>query len=137
VKLRAPFSTVEWRSPDAALPSQVVQLADDVVGTVERAVHSPVTIEGERGEVTPEAVVLPAFDAVQEYVRAAIQDGLGATPVRNYLDRMGFDGGAYEPLTQAVDCGAELTPQAARRIRLEQADRLEKDVRRAGSLVAD
>ena len=36
VKLRAEFGTVEWRSPDAALPSQIVRLADDVVGIVER-----------------------------------------------------------------------------------------------------
>ena len=137
VKFREMFSTVEWRSPDTALPSQVLQLADDVTGVVERAVAAPVRVEGRRGEVTQESVVLPEFDAVQDYVEAAIRDGLSAEPVRRYLSRMGFDVSAYNPLTAEVDRGPQLEPADARQIRLAYADRLETDVRQRRSVVAD
>jgi len=74
---REEFGTVEWRSPDAALPSQVVRLADDLAGVVERMGDAEVRIEGDSGRVGEDALVLPEFDAVIEYVNAAIRGRAG------------------------------------------------------------
>ena len=137
VKFRAEFSTVEWRSPDTALPSQVLQLADDVVGAVERAVADGPRIEGAAGHLMDDAMVLPEFDAVEEYVEAAIRDGLDSEELRAYLDRMGFDVDAYEPLSAELDGIGECSVTDARDLRLEYAERLRADVREARSIHAD
>jgi len=137
VQLRERFSTVEWRSPDAALPSQILRLADELATLVGRVTEVPVRIEGETGAITAEEIVLPEFDAVEEYVDAAIGDGLASEDVREYLGRMGFDIDAYEPLTHEMDAPAEITESEARDRRLSYADRLEADVRRVRSLTAD
>ena len=130
VQLREEFGTVEWRSPDAALPSQVVDLADSVAGVVERVPDSEVRIEGTTGRVTDEAVVLPEFDAVVGYVDAAIRRGLDSTAVREYLDRMGFDVDAYEPTTAELAGQGTVDESRAREIRLDAAERLRRDVLR-------
>jgi len=137
VKLRAEFSTVEWRSPDTALPSQVLRLADDIVDIVERAVETPPRIEGDGGHLTDESVVLPEFDTVEEYVEAAIRDGLGSDAVRAYLDRMGFDVSAYDPISAELEPRGELSDAEAREIRLEYAARLEADIGNARRIHAD
>nr|WP_049890018.1 glutamate-cysteine ligase family protein [Natronorubrum bangense] len=137
VKLRERFSTVEWRSPDTALPSQIVRLADEIVGVIEHLDDVEVRIEGETGRITDEAVVLPEFDTVQEYVEAGIRDGLSSAAVRSYLERMGFDVEAYEPLSHEIDTGEELTATEARQLRLEYAERLEQDLSQARSMTAD
>jgi gamma-glutamyl:cysteine ligase YbdK (ATP-grasp superfamily) len=137
VKLREEFSTVEWRSPDTALPSQVLRLADQISDFVERIGRTDVRIEGDSGRVTDEAVVLPEFDAVRQYVRAGIREGLSAPAVRSYLGRMGFDVSAFEPLTHEFDPRAELSPERARELRLAYADRLRKDVETATPISAD
>jgi gamma-glutamyl:cysteine ligase YbdK (ATP-grasp superfamily) len=137
VQLRETFGTVEWRSPDTALPSQVLQLADDLVGVVSDLDGAEVRIEGERGRRTDSELLLPEFDALIEYVNDAIRDGLDSMPVRAYLDRMGFDLGAYEPTTAAFEGRDVVAPEEARRLRLEHADRLEADVRQQTSLAAD
>ncbi|NGM68823.1 glutamate--cysteine ligase [Natronolimnobius sp. AArcel1] len=128
VQLRNEFSTVEWRSPDTALPSHVVQLAGDLADTVERLLDTEVRIEGDNGRITDDEFVLPEFEAVQEYVDAAIRDGLSSDAVRAYLERMGFDVTAYEPLTDDFD-DKVVTPSKARQCRLDYAARLEGDVR--------
>ena len=137
VQLRESFGTVEWRSPDTALPSQVIQLADDLADIVADIDDAEVRIEGERGRRTDNEIVLPEFDAVIEYVNAAIRDGLGADPVRAYLGRMGFDPSEYDPLTTEFEQQNVVSPAKARNLRLEYADRLEADVRPRTSLKAD
>ncbi len=137
VKLRAAFSTVEWRSPDTALPSQILRLADDIVGVVERALETSPRIEGDGGHLTDESVVLPAFDTVEEHVEAAIRDGLGSDAVCAYLDRMGFDVEAYDPISAELQPRGELSDAEARDLRLEYADRLEADIRNARQVHAD
>ena len=137
VKLRAAFSTVEWRSPDTALPSQVVRLADDLVEVVDRGVTTEVQIEGERGRVTDDAVVLPSFDAIEERVEAAVRDGLESEEVRSYLDRMGFDVDAYDPLSAELRGDGSLSAAEARETRLDYADRLKRDVRRRQPVSGD
>jgi hypothetical protein len=132
VQLRERFSTVEWRSPDNALPSQVLRLADDVAGFVERLDGAELRIDGEMGSVSDDMVVAPEFDAVLEYVDAAIEEGLESEAVRSYLDRMGFDVDAYAPTTHEIDGREAITPEEAREIRLTHAERLERDVRSGG-----
>ena len=136
VKLRAAFSTVEWRSPDAALPSQVLGLADQVGALLDRLDDAEVRIEGETGAVTDEAVVLPEFETVRRHVDRAIRTGLSSSALRSYLTRMGFDVSAFDPLTAEFDAGT-LTPADARDRRLRHADRLEQEVRTATPISAD
>jgi len=137
VQLREAFSTVEWRSPDTALPSQVVRLADRLVDAVDRLREADVRIEGDTGRVTDEEIVLPTFDAVIEYVNAAIRDGLASDAVRSYLERMGFDVGAYEPIAHELAGRGPVDREDARRLRLEYAERLEDDVRQAPTVTGD
>ena len=128
VQLRASFGTIEWRSPDTTLPSQLLQLTEQVVAVVERLEDTQVRIEGDMGGVTEESIVLPEFDGLLEYVNAAIQDGVASDKVQSYLNRMGFDVGAYEPVSQAIDGREPVTPEEACQLRLEYAAHLEQDV---------
>jgi hypothetical protein len=122
VQLRAAFGTVEWRSPDTALPSQVVAVADRVAAVADLK-DTDVRIEGRTGRVTDDTVVLPEFDAVIEYVEAAIREG--------------FDVDAYDPLCGELDGRGRIDPDEARQLRLDYATRLERDVRRRRSMNAD
>jgi hypothetical protein len=137
VQLRETFGTVEWRSPDAALPSQVVGLADEVASVVGHLGDTEVRIEGETGRVTADEIVLPEFDAVLGYVEDAIETGLVSDELRSYLDRMGFDVAAADPLAPRIDRGETISDAEAHEIRLEGAARLERDVRRARSIRSD
>lgn len=128
VQLRETFGTVEWRSPDTTLPSQILRLADQIVAVVAQLEDARVRIEGDRGRVTDEAIVLPEFDALLEYVDAAILEGVASDAVWSYLDRMGFDVGTYEPVSREIDGREPVTPDEARQLRLEYATRLEQDV---------
>lgn len=134
VKLREVFGTVEWRSPDTALPSEVVRLADDLATITARVRDADVRIGGATGQVTAESVELPSFDAVTEYVDAAIEYGLTSDVLRSYLDQMGFDVDAYDPTTHELDGRESISRQPAREVRLEYAERLEEDVQRAQSM---
>jgi gamma-glutamyl:cysteine ligase YbdK (ATP-grasp superfamily) len=137
VQLRAEFGTVEWRSPDTALPSQIVRLADSVADVVDAVGDTEVRIEGHAGEASAEAVVLPEFETVLDHVDDAIRRGLDSDSLRSYLGRMGFDVDAFEPITCDIDGRDPIDSADARRLRLEYADRLDRDVRRARSISAD
>jgi gamma-glutamyl:cysteine ligase YbdK (ATP-grasp superfamily) len=137
VQLRERFGTVEWRSPDAALPSQVVRLADSLAEVVDTVVDTGVRIEGHAGEVSTDSVVLPAFETVLEHVDDAIRRGLESDAVRSYLDRMGFEVGAFDPITRDIGGRAPIGPEAARQLRLDYAERLERDIHHARSVNAD
>lgn len=137
VQLRSTFGTVEWRSPDTALPSQVVGLADTIADTVAHLDDTTVQIEGKTGGWTEDTIVLPEFDAVLEYVNEAIRDGLNSDAVCSYLDRIGFDILAYEPTTHELDSSGTLSDADARKLRLEHARRLEQDIQRTQSVASD
>ncbi len=137
VKFREPFSTVEWRSPDTALPSQVIRLASDIVGVVERLREAEVKIEGDAGHLREDEIVIPRFDALEERVDAAIRDGLSSDTVRMYLDRMGFDVGAYDPITHDIGDNEALSTTDVRELRLDYAARLETDLEEARAIRAD
>jgi hypothetical protein len=128
VQFRETFGTIEWRSPDTALPSQVLQLTDQLVAIVAQLEDAQVRIEGDMGGVTEEAIVLPEFTVVLEYVTAAIQEGVASDAVRSYLDRMGFDVESYEPVSHEIDEREPVSPEEARQLRLEYATCLEQDV---------
>ena len=128
VQFREEFGTVEWRSPDAALPSDIIRLADTIADTVAHLEDATVRVDGTTGRRTADAVVLPEFDAVSGYVNDAIRDGLRSDAVRSYLERMGFDTAAYDPVSHDIDRPGTLSRADARELRLEYARRLEDDV---------
>ena len=134
VQLRGEFSTVEWRSPDTALPSQVLRLAGTLADVLERTATGTVRIEGEEGRLTDDGLVLPEFAAVIDHVDTAIEEGLDAASLRSYLDRMGFEVDAYDPITVEIGAGEAVTADTARDVRLRYAEALERDVRRHGGL---
>ncbi len=136
VQFRHQFSTVEWRSLDTSLPSHILQLADDIVSIVDTAVSNGVRIEGTTGQVTDDAVILPQFETIEHYVDSAINEGLSQA-VQSYLERMGFDISAYDPLTVKLAAEAPITPEKARTLRLEYAERLEADIEAERAIIAE
>lgn len=137
VQIRDAFDTVEWRSPDTALPSQVVRLADELTDLMARLDGVDVRIDGDEGRITDDEIVLPEFDAVVGYVDAAIEEGLSSPAVRSYLDRMGFDVAAYDPVSAEIDGSEAVSREEARELRLDHAKRLRRDVRQAQSIRGD
>jgi hypothetical protein len=91
-------------------------------------------IEGGAGGITGDEVVLPEFDAVIGYVNAAIREGVGSEAVRSYLDRMGFDVESFSPVAHEFDDPGSVSRERAREIRLEHAERLQRDVRQRSSV---
>ncbi|RQG94580.1 glutamate-cysteine ligase family protein [Natrarchaeobius chitinivorans] len=132
IRLREAFPTVEWRSPDAALPSQVLRLAEEVRTVVMQADERGTTVlesdSHDRGGAGGE-VPLPAFDTVETITDAAIRDGLESANVRNYLQTMGFTPSAYDPLSDRLP-DSRLSKHRAKTLRLEAATRLEADLER-------
>ena len=137
VQLRETFGTVEWRSPDATLPGEAIRLADTIADLVGRIHGTDVRIGGSTGRVGEAEIVLPEFEALRDYVDTAIDEGLGDSRLRAYLDRMGFDVGAYEPIARNLVGRGPVTPAEARSLRLDYADRLSAAVDRPPSLEAD
>jgi len=137
VQFRERFGTVEWRSPDTALPSQILALADHVTGTIEHLADAEVRIEGDTGRITDSQIVLPEFDTVLDHVNAAIRDGLESDSLWAYLHRMGFDVAAFDPFVHSEGSRGKITRETARELRLEYAERLKGDVRTARPVNAD
>ncbi|WP_178915327.1 glutamate-cysteine ligase family protein [Natronomonas gomsonensis] len=128
VRLRECQPTVEWRAPDATLPSQVVQLATDVENLIShtRTAH----VEYGTTEVGADRIRLPEFETLRELSYQAIESGLESLDVRSYLRDLGFDLSAYEPLSPRLDGPQRLSDAEARTRRLQQADRLQADIQR-------
>jgi hypothetical protein len=126
VRLRECQPTVEWRAPDATLPSQIVQLATDV----ERLVSHTRTASVEYGppNVEPDQIQLPEFDTLRDLSWQAIGSGLESPRVRSYLRKMGLNPAAYEPRSSSPHGPRHLSESAARTRRLQQAGRLRTDV---------
>jgi len=127
VKMREAFGTVEWRSPDTTLPSEVLRLADTMVSLMDRVRSTPVRVGDGPSDFNDAETVLPSFDTVATHVDLAIRDGLASDRVCSYLDRLGFDVDAYTPAVSTVDSTPISKPEA-RRLRLEYAERLRADV---------
>lgn len=71
VRLRKAMPTVEWRSPDVALPSQLFDLAETVVSIVERAATHGAVVDGDE----------PASTGTTAFVHD--EDAIDATPGRS------------------------------------------------------
>lgn len=128
VRLRDSMPTVEWRSPDASLPSQVLRLAEEMDTVMEQLHHTNVRIEGTTGEVTDDAITLPEFNTLTDYAEDAMFKGLESPDVATYLERMGFDVQGYAPITRQMDHRESVDPDEARKLRLEYGELLESDV---------
>lgn len=126
VRLRESQPTVEWRAPDAALPSQIVRVATDV-GRLIAQVETKSIEYGPPG-VRDERIRLPNSTELQRLSRSAIDSGLESAEVRDYLRRMGFDLSAYRPLSAELRDSPTISESEARTLRLEQARRLRTDV---------
>jgi carboxylate-amine ligase len=137
VQLRETFGTVEWRSPDTALPSEVLRLADTVAGVVGSLRDATVERGGDRGRVTADRVVLPDFETVVGHVDSAVRDGIADRSLRSYLERMGFDVAAYTPASHELGDPDGVSVEQARRLRLDHAARLARDVDRRRPVSGD
>ena len=126
VRLRECQPTVEWRAPDATLPSQVVQLATDVERLV--SYTQSASIEYGATEVREDSIRLPEFETLRNLSWEAIRSGLESPQVRSYLRDMGFNPSAYDPISPTIRGPPELSESTARTLRLQQAGRLRADV---------
>jgi hypothetical protein len=127
VKLRDTFGTVEWRSPDTTLPSEVLRLADTMASLMDRVRNTTVRIGEGPGGINDTEMILPSFDTVATHIDLAIKDGLTSERVCSYLKRMGVDVNAYTPVVDTFDTEPISKPET-RRLRLEHAERLRTDV---------
>lgn len=126
VRLRESQPTVEWRAPDAALPSQIVRIATNIGQIVSQAETK--SIEYGSPSVQSDRIQLPEFSELRTLSRKAIDSGLQNEDVRTYLQEMGFDLSAYQPLSPKIRGSKTLSESEARTMRLEQARRLRADV---------
>lgn len=78
--------------------------------------------------MTATTVTVPEFDRLRQYVRTAIDSGLGAPTVEQYLERMGFNPGDYRPISQDFEHLSSISRSDAKRLRLRYADQLEWEV---------
>ncbi|NGM70068.1 glutamate--cysteine ligase [Natronolimnobius sp. AArcel1] len=129
VRLRKEVPTVEWRSPDTALPSQIFPLVESIGSLVSHADAHGTAIDGEptSDARSDEPLALPAFDTVESTVDAAIQHGLEDSSVQQYLRQLGFDPSSYTPLADQLP-DKHLSDREAAALRLEAADALESEL---------
>jgi len=113
--------------PDAALPSQVIDLAVDVGNLVSQAGTKPLDY-GSPG-LRRDRIGAPEFPRLLELSEEAIPDGLESGDVERYLRKMGFDPSEYHPVAPRLDGPSTLGEPAARELRLEQAARLRDDLK--------
>lgn len=111
VRLRYREPTVEWRAPDRGLPSQVLRLAADVRALVECLETGSLEV-GSPG-VDAYTVRAPRFLTLRTLSDHAMAEGLAAEPVRRYLQRLGFEPSAYQPVAQQLYGPTELSPERA------------------------
>ena len=128
VRVRRRFSTVEWRAPDTALPSQIVRLAMDMSRLIEQTASKSVEI-GEPG-IDTYRIQIPAFGDLRRITATAMEHGLNSPIVWDYLETMSINPRDYHPISDEIDhhSYSSISVAEARRIRLEYADRLERDV---------
>lgn len=128
VRLREVTPTIEWRAPDTALPSQIIQLMTDVATLLRQTEDKEVIIGGNDPGIGVNAITVPRFADLRKLSASAITDGLQSDTVRAYLTALGFDLSRYRPITEEIDVGATITAEDACELRLQYADQLEADV---------
>jgi hypothetical protein len=126
VRLRYGSPTVEWRTPDTALPSQILRLVGDVERLVRRTEELPLDVGDEPG-ANDEGITIPAFRGLETITRQAIFDGI-TDDVAAYLRSMGIEPDPYEPIAAELAGPDRVDVDEARELRLRYADRLREDV---------
>lgn len=126
VRLRLGSPTVEWRTPDTALPSQILRLVEDVERLVRRTEDSPVGIGDDPG-ASDDGITIPAFSELGTLTREAIFDGPTAD-VKAYLRSMGIEPEPYEPIAAEIAGPDRIDEEDARELRLRYAEQLREDV---------
>ena len=126
IRLRSETPTVEWRSPDTSLPSQVVTLLEDLAPLMAKTDDLPVEV-GDPG-VSNDAIAVPPYADLQQLSSAAIERGLASPSVWKYLERYAIDTTRYHPLAGQFYAADTISEERARRVRLEAARLLERDV---------
>lgn len=125
VRLRGCSPTVEWRAPDTALPSQILQLVSDVSWLLRQTDDKPVEI-GDPG-IFSDHIGIPSFDDLRQLEADAITHGVRSASVREYLEWMLFDLTQYQPLSDQLPTWQRISERSARRFRLAAAERLRND----------
>lgn len=125
VRLRAQTPTVEWRAPDIALPSQILQLVNDISILLALTDEKPVSI-GTPG-IRPAEIGIPPFTELRAITTTAMHEGLSRR-VCEYLATMRFDLSQYKPIAKEIADAYRIPPADAYSIRLEYADQLRRDV---------
>lgn len=132
VRLRDDIDTVEWRAPDATLPSHVLRLVEDVTWLLETATDEGLLLDSSSPGVGTARIEVPGFDRVRTVTFDAMAHGLDSPAVRRYLSQLGFELSVYQPLGSRFDDGRWVTNERARERRRECANLLEQDLERLG-----
>lgn len=119
VKLREDYPTVEWRSPDTTLLTEVIKLVKAVKPVVQQKKHSE----------------LPDFKNVKECSQEAIEKGLESDKVREYIEEMGIDPSVFNPVSSRLELPEKVDRKKARRIRLQVAEELTQDLEEAKEMI--
>jgi hypothetical protein len=128
--LREEMSTVEWRSPDAALPSQILRLSREVNAMMERVPNSVVRTDADAVVVERDTLTIPAFEVVCDHAEGAIDEGIDSETVSGYLRQLGFDVQGYDPITREIGGAGTVSPREACDLRERYGRRLREDVKR-------
>ena len=119
VKLRGDYPTVEWRSPDTTLLTEVIKLVKAVKPVVQQKKHSE----------------LPDFKNVKECSQEAIEKGLESDKVREYIEEMGVDPSVFNPVSRRLDLPEKVDRKKAREVRLQVAEELTQDLEEAKEMI--
>ncbi|MEM4780570.1 MAG: glutamate-cysteine ligase family protein [Halalkalicoccus sp.] len=129
VRLRLGSPTVEWRAPDAALPSQLLSLLSDVSGVVDSLADRSLEIANPGSDslgIGEKTVAIPAFEELRDLTRAAIVEGR-TDAVEAYLASFGIDSSRYAPIAEELAGDERVDHERARELRLAYAERLRAD----------
>ncbi len=126
VRLREKFGTVEWRSPDSALPGRIIELLEKIRHLVEKTGDS--RLETGKPGIEPGRIVVPEFTELDRLSRNAIYDGQENGEVRRYLEELGFE--KQDSVSREIDAGASIDRETAKKIRLKYSKKLKQDVKK-------
>lgn len=110
IRLRENYPTVEYRSPDTAMPSQIKLFLKDIVKAMRERENKP----------------LPKFKKVKKLSREAIEKGK-TDNVERYLRRYGFKTSEYRN-KRTFTKKDSLSRKQACKIRLDEAKRMKTDL---------
>jgi gamma-glutamyl:cysteine ligase YbdK (ATP-grasp superfamily) len=106
VRLRKDFPTVEWRAPDVGKLEDTLRMIREIKQVMEN-------------NSKPSK---PTFDELEELSEKAINEGLQNKEVRDYLRKYDFEVKRYNPISQEIKSGENLSLEQARKIRLNIAE---------------